>query len=45
MPTFKVTPTLFCVSTRLAILWAGLGIPFTIVASFGQTHLIKLSTC
>lgn len=42
MPTFKITPTMFCVSTKLAVLWAGLGIPFEIVVSFGNSHLIKL---
>jgi hypothetical protein len=38
----RLTKHFYCISTRLAILWAGLGIPFTIIASFGQNHLIHL---
>lgn len=39
----KLTPTLFVISTKLAIVWAGLGIPFTIIASLGQHHVIHLT--
>lgn len=38
----KLTPTLFVISTKLAIVWAGLGIPFAIIASLGQHHVIHL---
>lgn len=38
----RITPSLFCISTRLAILWAGLGIRYNIIVSFGSSHLVQL---
>ena len=39
MPT---TPVLFCISTRLALTWAGADCRFDIVASFGNSHLVRV---
>lgn len=39
----KLTPTLFVISTKIAIVWAGLGIPFAIIVSLGQHHVIHLT--
>lgn len=33
---------MFCISSKLALTWAYLGIDFDVVASFGRSHLVKL---
>lgn len=38
----RITPTLFYISTRLALVWAAIGVPYSIVFSVAGHHLIHL---